>query len=349
MACALLLPVPAAAADPFPGSTRSHYLTGTGGAALGRAGARDAHAAARAGVLDALVILGAGEPVDGGHVRLPGSGRRASYADVRRAVVAFARGWTRVQGAPPLTLVVMAAAHGSLVGRDAGSKWGSLVTAAGRMLPSVDVRGGLDVEVEWATAADVRAWLSGYRATTARPFVDVGACTCPPFARLPTSWSPADLVAVATAGAGAVVVPQIYATAGGNATEWAALARWASRHRLPAVHFAGVLTEQAACAGPPARACAGIDLDPVSAWRQLSDRTGQPLRWASDIGYLEAPGPVHRALLRPALLALGTLALAGAIATLAALAWRSRRGQHSRGSRGGRRGGRSRARRRRRR
>ena len=342
----LLATVPAAAADPFPGSTRSHYLTGTSAGALGRAGARDARAAARVGILDALVILGAGEAVDGGHVRLPGSGRRASYADVRRGVVAFGRGWTRVPGAPPLTLGVMAAAHGSLVGRDAGSKWGALVSGAARKLSSVDVRGGLDVEVEWARAADVRAWLSGYRGATTQPFVDVGACTCPPFARLPGTWSLADLVAVATAGKGAVVVPQIYATAGGNATEWAALARWASRHHLPALHFAGVLTEQAACAGPPARACAGIDLDPMTAWRQLSDRTGQQLRWASDIGYLEVPGAVHRALLRPALLAVGTLALAAAVATLVALAWRTRRGRGGRGRRGG---GRLRARRRRRR
>jgi hypothetical protein len=91
-----------------------------------------------------------------------------------------------------------------------------------------------------------------------------------------------------------------------------------------------VLTEQAACTGPPARACAGIDLDPVTAWRQLSSRSGQQLRWATDIGYLPAPGPVHRALLRPALLALGTLALAGAIATLGALAWRTRRGRRLR-------------------
>ena len=294
------------------------------------AGGRDARAASGAGILDALVVLGAGEPVDGGHVRLPGSGRRASYGDLRRAAVAYGRGWRRVPGAPPLTLVVMAAAHGSSIDRAAGARWAALVDDVARSLRGVDVRGGLDVEVEWEPAAAVRSWLSGYLAGTSRPFVDVGACTCPPFARLPSTWSLADLASIAAAGGRGVVVPQIYATAGGNATEWAALARWAMRRHGPTLHFAGVLTEQAACAGPPARACAGIDLGPAAAWRQLSDRSGQQLRWASDIGYLDAPGPVHRALLRPALLALGTLALAGAVATLGALAWRTRRGRRPR-------------------
>src|SRR4051794_34838771 len=93
-------PASASASEPFPGSTRSHYLTGTGTRALHDAGRRDATDAATAGILDALVVLGAGESVDGGHVRMPGSGRRASYDDLRRAVVAYGRGWRRAPRAP---------------------------------------------------------------------------------------------------------------------------------------------------------------------------------------------------------------------------------------------------------
>src|SRR5437763_3329942 len=315
----------ASESEPFPGSTRSHYLGGTGTGALHAAGLRDAADAATAGILDALVVLGAGESVDDGHVRMPGSGRRASYDDLRRAVVAYGRGWRRVAPAPALTLVVMAAAHGGRVGRPAGVEWGRLVSRIAAALPGVDVRGGLDVEVEWASAAAVRGWLAGYLGATTRPFVDVGACTCPPLARLPAGWALADLVAVATAGGRGVVVPQIYANAGGNATEWAALARWARAHHRRPLQFAGVLTEQSACAGPPRRACRGIDLDPGSAWRQLSARSGQSLRWATDIGYLSAPGRVHPRALRPVLIALGTLGGAAAISTLGLLAWRSSR------------------------
>src|SRR5947209_8943739 len=323
---ALALPVPASAlaADPFPGSTRSHYLTGIGTRALQSAGSRDAADADRAGIIDALVVLGAGESVDGGAVRLPGSGRRASYDDLRRAAVAYGRGWQRVAHPPALTLVVMAAAHGGKVRRASGTQWGRLVSRVAAALPGVDVRGGLDVEVEWASAAAVRGWLAGYLAATTRGFVDVGSCTCPPLARLPAGWTLADLAAVATAAGRGVVVPQIYANAGGNATEWAALARWASAHHRAPLRLAGVLTEQSACAGPPRRPCAGIDLDPVTAWRQLSARSGQSLRWASDIGYLSAPGPVHPSALRPVLVALGGLAGAAAVSTLGLLAWRTR-------------------------
>jgi hypothetical protein len=324
-AASALVPGRSAAAAPFPGSTRSHYLTGTGATALSRAGRRDARDSAAAGILDAFVVLGAGEPADAAHVRLPGSGRWAGYGDLRSAVVAYGRGWRAVPGAPPLTLVVMAAAHGPRVGRAAGRQWGRLVGDVAGALPGVDVRGGLDVEVEWEPAARAMAWVDGYLDGTSRGLVDLGSCTCPPLARLPARWSLADLVTIATAGGRGVVVPQIYATAGGNATEWAALARWAARHRRGPVRFAGVLTETAACAGPPVRACAGIDLDPMTAWRQLSDRSGQQLRWASDIGYLSAPGPVHPGLLRPALLAAGAVALAGAVTTLGILAWRTSR------------------------
>ena len=314
----------AAAVDPFPGSTRSHYLTGTSSSALSRAGARDARDSSTAGIGDALVVLGAGEPANGSSLRLPGSGRTASYDDIRSAARAYGRSWRRVQDAPHLTLVLMAAAHGPSVDANAGTRWGRLVAQLAADLPGVDVRGGLDVEVEWAPASDVRTWLDAYLRATTRPFVDVGSCTCPPFARVAGGWSLRALADVAWADGRGSVLPQIYARAGGNSTEWATLASWAKRHHRPPVRFVGVLTEQAACTGPPARPCAGIDLDPVTAWRQLSAASGQQLQWATDIGYLSAPGPVHRSALRPLLAGLVTLAIAAGAATLGVLAWRSR-------------------------
>lgn len=220
----------------------------------------------------------------------------------------------------------MAAAHGPAVGATAGRDWGRLVGDVSRSVPDVDVRGGLDVEVEWAAARPVRAWLAAYLQATSRPFVDVGACTCPPYARVQGSWTLADLAAVADAGGRGAVLPQIYARAGGNAIEWATLDRWAKHHRGHGLRFAGVLTEQAACNGPPRRACAGIDLGPRAAWRQLQAATGQQVRWVTDLGYLNAPGPVHGSALRPVLVAVGSLALAGVVSTLGLLAWRSRRG-----------------------
>jgi hypothetical protein len=228
--------------------------------------------------------------------------------------------------APPLTLVVMAAGHGPDITGAAGSHWGRMVDGVAHDLPGVDVRGGLDVEVEWAGAREVRSWLDGYLASTARGFVDVGACTCPPYSAVTGRWSLGALVDVAWADGRGVVLPQIYATAGGNAREWATLAAWARRHRKPPVRLAGVLTEQAACLGPPPRSCLGIDVGPVVAWRQLSRASGQQLRWATDIGYLPVSRRLHgSSVLRTTAYAAGAFLVAAAVSTLVVIGVRNRR------------------------
>lgn len=326
LAVAVAMHAAAPTPQPFPGNTRSHYLTTTDRSVLTRAGRRDARDAEVAGVDDALVVLGGGDPVGRDGVRLPGSGESASVNDVEAAAVAYGRAWRTRPTAPTLTLVVMEAAHGDQVNAGAGTGWGRMVGSVARELPGVDVRGGLDVEVEWASARDVRAWLDGYLSATTRSFVDVGACTCPPYARVGAPWSLADLADVAWARGRGVVLPQIYATAGGNAREWATLAAWARWHRRPPVRLAGVLTEQAACFGPPPRPCLGLDVDPVAAWWQLVRASGQRLRWASDIDYLPARHRLHASsLLRTTAYVAGAFLMAAATSTLVLLVVRDRR------------------------
>lgn len=325
-AAAAFAAVVLATPQPFPGNTRSHYLSTVEQAVLTRAGARDARDAVAAGITDALVVLAGGDPVGDDDVRLPGSGAHASTEDVARAATAYGRAWRKRPAAPPLTLVVMAAGHGPDVTGAAGSHWGRMVDGVAHDLPGVDVRGGLDVEVEWAGAREVRSWLDGYLASTSRGFVDVGACTCPPYSAVTGRWSLGALVDVAWADGRGVVLPQIYATAGGNAREWATLAAWARRHRQPPVRLAGVLTEQAACLGPPPRSCLGIDVGPVVAWRQLSRASGQQLRWATDIGYLPVSRRLHgSSVLRTTAYAAGAFLVAAAVSTLVVIEVRNRR------------------------
>ena len=326
IAAALVVATPAATPQPFPGNTRSHYLNTVDASVLQRAGMRDARDAAAAGITDALVVLAGGDPVSDDGVRLPGSGVHASTSDVADAAVAYARGWRTRLTAPSLTLVVMAAAHGPDVTAAAGAAWARLVDSVARGVSGVDVRGGLDVEVEWAGAREVRSWLDGYLSSTGRGFVDVGACTCPPYAAVGGRWSLGALADVAWADGRGVVLPQIYATAGGNAREWATLAAWARRHHRGPVRLAGVLTEQAACVGPPPRPCVGIDVGPVTAWRQLSRASGQRLRWASDIGYLPVSRRLHgSSILRTTAYAAGAFLVAAAASTLVVVVVRDRR------------------------
>jgi hypothetical protein len=136
----------------------------------------------------------------------------------------------------------------------------------------------------------------GYLGATRRGYVDFGSCTCGP-GRLPARWTRAQRVAVATGAGRAVVLPQIYATGGGNARAWATLAGWAwGRHPRRPIRIVGALTEVAACAGPPRRPCAGIDAAPQTAWVQLAAALGSAaddLRYATDLGYLPHGGAVH--------------------------------------------------------
>ena len=159
------------------------------------------------------------------------SGCRAAAAARRTTTCAAPPSPTAAAGSgrrasPALTLVVMAAAHGGeSAARPAGARWGRLVSRIAAALPGVDVRGGLDVEVEWAPAAAVRDWLAGYLARDERERSSTsGRAPARRSPGCPAGWTLADLAAVASAGGRGVVVPQIYANAGGNATEWAALA-----------------------------------------------------------------------------------------------------------------------------
>ncbi|MDQ6648989.1 MAG: hypothetical protein M3Z02_02535 [Actinomycetota bacterium] len=300
--------VAAAEPGPAPGASRSHYLNTLDSQVLREAGRADAIAGVAADLRSALVVLAAGSPAaDDGSVTLPDTRVRASPREVRAAVVDYVRGWTGVASVrrPDLVVVIGTTNYGTATGRPHGVSWGRLVEAVDRDLHAAglgaEVRGGLDAELEYNGPAPTLAWVDGYLAGTSRPYVDFGSCTCPPFGPPPLPWSVDDVAAVATGRGRAGVLPQIYATAGGSAKEWALLARTAQQaHPDAPVRLLGVLTETAACAGPPARDCKGIDNPSAQAWGQLVKALAgvgdADLAYASDIGYLTAPvRPAHRA------------------------------------------------------
>lgn len=312
-----LLSGQAATLPTFPGASSSHYLAVADDHQLSAVGRRDARAAARTGLSHALIVLDAGEPAGGTSLRLAGTRRVVSIDSIGRAATAYGQAWIRTAGHPALTLVLAVAAHGGHVDRGAGAAWARMVSQVAQRLAGVDVRGGLDVEIEWGPAIVARSWLTGYLGTTERPVVDIGSCTCPPLSRLPAGWSRRALADIVSAGGRGSALPQIYATAGGNAIEWAALASWAHRHHRPAVRLLGVLTQQSACLGPPRRACVGIDVSPARAWAQLAGASHQRLRFATDIGYLPVPPkPAGMSAAGRSLLIIGLLFVAAAVTIL---------------------------------
>ncbi|GAC1322929.1 MAG: hypothetical protein NVSMB13_02050 [Mycobacteriales bacterium] len=298
-----------AVAGPAPAASGSHYLDTLDGRVLRRQGAVDATAAVAGGLRMAVVVLAAGTPAaDDGSVTQPDSKRRAGPRELRAAVVDYVRGWSDVTSVrrPDLLLVLGTTNYGPATTRAHGLAWGGLVDAVNQELSSAglaaDVVGGLDAELEYNGPGPTLSWVDGYLAGTRRPYVDFGSCTCPPFATPPPPWTPEDIYAVASGSGRATVLPQVYATAGGSAKEWATVVRTSlATHPSAPVRLIGVLTEQAACHGPPARDCQGIDNPSATAWNQLVRALGgvgdAGLTYTTDIGYLQGPRP------RPAILA----------------------------------------------
>lgn len=341
-----LAPARVASAEPgpAPGASRSHYLNTLDAQVLRDQGRADAIAAIAADLRSALVVLAAGTPAaDDGSVTRPDGSGRAGPREVRVAVVDYVRGWSGVASVrrPDLVLVLGTTNYGPATTRAHGQAWGGLVDAVGHDLKGAgldaEVRGGLDAELEYNGPAPTRAWVEGYLAGTSRPYVDYGSCTCPPFGPPPAPWTLADVYAVATGTGRASVLPQIYATAGSSAKEWALLAQTA-RTAQPAqpLRLIGVLTELAACTGPPVRDCRGIDNSPASAWGQLLRALSGPdaaeLQYATDIGYLPLP-PTPAPQSAPVLRAVSLALLVSAVVAGAVLERRRRRREGQRAHR----------------
>jgi hypothetical protein len=302
-----------------PGETRSHYLTSVDTAVLARTGTADATDATAQGLAEAMVVLDAGSPAaDDGTVRLPDTRVHTKPDDVAKGVEAKG---------PTLVLVVGTTNYGQYATGQHATAWAHLVEAISDALPGIDVRGGLDAEQEYNTALVTRAWVEAYEASGTRPYVNFGSCTCPPAPSKPANgWTLEDVYAVSVGNGNAVVLPEIYATKGGNARAWARVATYAQQQHPDApLHVVGALTELGACVGPPRRSCPGIDNPPAQAWSQLVAAlpSTADLRYSTDISYLPEPGRKHgRAVLRqPLVLALAVLVLGAASTALLGLRW----------------------------
>ena len=291
LAVLLLAPTPARAARPAPGETRSHYLTTVDTGVLRKTGTADALAATTEGLTAAMVVLDAGSPAgDDGSVRLPDTRLHTLPTAVAKAVEAYGKAWLAAKG-PPLVLVLGTTNYGQYAGGPHGAAWARMVEVVAQALPTIDVRGGLDAEQEYNTPLATRSWVEAYDASGSRPYVDFGSCTCPPLPAQPANhWTTEDVYAVAVGDGRAVVLPEIYATKGGNARAWARVVAWSKQnHPDVPIHVVGALTEAAACLG---RSCNGIDLAPGPAWQQLATALTDPsdLTYSSDISYLPSPG-----------------------------------------------------------
>ncbi len=276
---------------------------------------------ARPGAQNSLIVLDYGQPWrenDVYGVWLLTVGGFYTMNQVRDSAVQFARGYWICTGndrQSKITMGVGINSYGSYgtgsydpavraaAARLHGEKWAQMIgqlhaaLVANGSAAQVTVAGAKDIELSWNVYQVTRAWVDGFDAFDQGVFTyyNFGACEgCP--TRLATGWKPAngwslDNVWYVSYGAvPAYPIPEIYATSGVNARQWAWLSWDSWLDGRGAIYYPGLMTQWQAC---KQRGCNDTDNTPWQGWTQLMEelayfpQTAQSwINWTTDIWWM---------------------------------------------------------------
>lgn len=142
----------------------------------------------------------------------------------------------------------------------------------------VKVSGATDIELAWNYAHISTKWVEGFDANDNNQviFYNFGTCDGCPTRISPNTnpnlvydWTFPQVHYAAWRAAPAWPIPEIYATSGINARQWAYLSKWGVDQGYSKMQFLSALTQFQACGG----SCDGTDNTPQQAWQQLYDET----------------------------------------------------------------------------
>ncbi|WP_075062152.1 hypothetical protein [Ornatilinea apprima] len=180
-----------------------------------------------------------------------------------------------------------------------GQAWAQLVNDTNQyfintgLYGQVSFVGASDMELSWNSPSVTRGWVDGYDSRNQYPLYNFGAAEGCPTRLAPTyncanGWQLEDVWYISYGNGASYPVPEIYATTGINARQWA----WVSvhgylAHQMP-MYFTGVMTQYEACL--QRGGCSGIDNTPAMGWQQMYDELNldsriaqNTLRWSTDI------------------------------------------------------------------
>jgi hypothetical protein len=217
---------------------------------------------------------------------------RQIAASARSLMEGYVECTPRGDSSPRLLVVVGTSNHGRQVTPEHGRAWAAMVNdlgdylRIGRLADRVAVAGGSDMELAYNTPAVTRAWVDAYHDVGQWPLVNFGdAAGCPTRGttarpgRCDDGWTQEDIWYVSWGSPLARAMPQIYATAGGNAAAWQQLVLYATlaHPAHPPMRIDAVLTqrqavEQVCRDTPSAHGCWGVENTPEQGWLQLSAR-----------------------------------------------------------------------------
>ncbi len=213
-----------------------------------------------------------------------------SIDDIENAVRGFLSGYYLCGGSGAMRLAVGTSNYRGSTGYGHGQAWAQMVNRLNDFIVSPPdwsdreaARGASDIELDWNSVANSRAWVDGYASAyvAASYLYNYGdAAGCPPYGSCNNGWRQEDVWYVSWGSPPAVPVPEIYTF--GTAREWYRISLYGYTNHGGAVQILGTLTQWAAagfcCTNPP-------DVG----WQQLMDllngdsRTVQTIPYSTDI------------------------------------------------------------------
>jgi hypothetical protein len=266
---------------------------------------------ALSGSQESLVILAFGKPRIFGNgvygARLYGPLGPVTMPSIVESAKAFGLGYAACVDNDPFSRLEVALGTSNYVypgeenqvTYEHGRAWAAMVNEVNNWFVSrglsgkVNFVGASDMELSWNSPQVTKNWVNGYDSMNNYPLYNFGAVEgCPtrisPGWRCANSWTQEDVWYISYGNGASYPVPEIYATSGVNARQWAWMSVYGYTAHSTPFYFKGVLTTYQAC--QQRGGCSGIDNTPIQGWQQLYDeinsdsRTKQlNLKYSTDI------------------------------------------------------------------
>lgn len=293
-----------------PSFTRSRYITSTDVATPSRLHT-DGCKQASSGV-GGIVVLDFGAIVfnsaSGYGTYLPGTTFYVSNSTIKSLVHRYLKGYQQCNSSGTVLDLGIGTNNGVFTtdadATSAGEDWATLVSNVASWITSQNISneyavGASDIELEFNSAELSKAWTDGFdnvSNNTGVVYLNYGDATGCPMDDSTTNracgygWYQSDIAYVSWDAVAAYPLPEIYATAGGNALEWQSIDYYQHNNPGPfgAMFIEGAFTQYKACQQRPP--CTGTNNTPQQGWTQLyndlnapNSGTAQDLPYLSDI------------------------------------------------------------------
>lgn len=264
-----------------PAATTSRYMQTTDQTTLNTEGCNQTN---QSGV----IVLAFGQPwFDGTSygTTIFGSNTFRSVSDIEAAVEAWLTGYWVCGGSGVVNLGIGTSNDAGYTNYGHGQAWAQMVQRIQNWIvnpPSWGsreaARGANDIELDWNSVSNSRAWIQGYSAVGGIYYDTGDAAGCPPAGGCDNGWTMEDVWYKSWGAPPAYPVPEIYRTDGGNAQQWYQVSLYGYNHHGGAVPILATLTQWAAAGN----CCTN---KPAQGWQQMQTALNSNSRTTNSIPY----------------------------------------------------------------